>query len=88
MNAKRLAELLAKIPGVRVNVAETETNMVLFRLPETKDSTETILRKCKEAGVVFNAVGDRAFRLVTHLDVTSRDIDEAGKIFSRILVNA
>ena len=88
VNAKRLAELLAKIPGVRVNVAETETNMVLFRLPETKDSTETILRKCKEAGVVFNAVGDRAFRLVTHLDVTSRDIDEAGKIFSRILVNA
>jgi len=87
-NAKRLAQSLATIPGVMVDVEATETNMVLYKVPQAKDSTDVILRKCKEAGLLFNAVGDRAFRLVTHLDVTSGDVAEAGKIFSRVLADA
>ena len=87
-HAKRLAQLLANIPGVVVDVEATETNMVLFKVPGAKDSTDSILRTCKEAGILFNALGDRSFRLVTHLDVTSADIEEAGKIFSDVLAGA
>jgi len=87
-HAKRLAELLTNIPGVVVNVEATETNMVMFQVPEAMDSTDTILRKGKEGGVLFNAVGDRAFRLVTHLDVNKADIEAAGKIFSGVLARS
>lgn len=83
-NAKRLAELLATIPGVEVNVDATETNIVLFKVPTVKASTEALLRTCRERGVLMNAVGDRAFRLVTHLDISSHDVEEAGSIFRRI----
>lgn len=83
-NAKRLAQLLAAIPGVMVDVDATETNIVLFKVPQAKASTPTILHTCRERGVLMNAVGDRAFRLVTHLDVSAHDIEEAGKIFSDV----
>lgn len=87
-NAKRLAQLLSTIPGVVVDVEATVTNIVLFKIPGAKSATDVLLRRCREAGVLFNAVGDKAFRLVTHLDVTTADIEEAGKKFSEVFATA
>ncbi|MDR4494977.1 MAG: low-specificity L-threonine aldolase [Nitrospirales bacterium] len=87
-NAKRLAQLLSAIPGVAVDVDATVTNIVLFKIPGAKNTTDILLRRCREAGVLFNAVGDRAFRLVTHLDVTAADVEEAGKKFSAVFAAA
>jgi hypothetical protein len=33
-------------------------------------------------------VGDRAFRVVTHLDVSREDLEAAGKIFARVFTNS
>ncbi|MGD9851866.1 MAG: low-specificity L-threonine aldolase [Nitrospirales bacterium] len=87
-NARRLAQLLSTIPGVVVDVEATVTNIVLFKIPGAKSATDVLLQRCREAGVLFNAVGDRAFRLVTHLDVTAADIEEAGKKFSEVFATA
>ncbi|PJA77706.1 MAG: low-specificity L-threonine aldolase [Nitrospirae bacterium CG_4_9_14_3_um_filter_51_5] len=83
-NAHYLATLLGDIPGVVVDVKAVETNMVMFQIPRSSKMTEMLLADCREAGVLLNAVGDRAFRVVTHLDVNHEDMDVAGRIFSRV----
>ncbi len=83
-NARHLAVLLQGIVGVEVDVKSVETNMVMFQVPLFPQATEHILGQCREAGVLLNAVGDRSFRVVTHLDVNHEDMEIAGKVFARV----
>lgn len=83
-NAHYLATLLQDIPGVVVDVKAVETNMVMFQVPRSSQSTERLLADCRKAGILLNAVGDRAFRVVTHLDVDREDMEVAGRIFRRV----
>ncbi len=84
-NARLLATLLQKIPGVTLDMNSVETNIVLFQVPHSTRSSEEILKACREAGLLLNAVGDRAFRLVTHLDVTREDVEKAGTLLGEVL---
>ena len=83
-HAKGLAELLAAIPSVSVNPKEVETNIIVFKVRESRRSTDELLAECRHAGVLLNAVGDHAFRVVTHLDVSAQDIEEAARIFNKV----
>lgn len=83
-NAHYLATLLQDIPGVVVDVKAVETNLVMFQVPRSSKTTDVLLADCREAGVLLNAMGDLAFRVVTHLDVNHEDMVAAGRIFSRI----
>ncbi|HBP88667.1 MAG TPA: low specificity L-threonine aldolase, partial [Nitrospiraceae bacterium] len=83
-NAHFLATLLQDIPGVVVDVKAVETNMVMFQLPRSSKTTDKLLADCREAGVLLNAVGDRVFRVVTHLDVNHEDMVAAGRIFGQV----
>jgi threonine aldolase len=83
-----LAQWLQAIPGVAVDVESVETNMVMFQVTQSSKSTEQLLGDCRESGVLLNAVGDRSFRAVTHLDVNREDMEAAGIIFSRLFANS
>jgi threonine aldolase len=85
-HAKRLAELLQKIPAVSVNVDLVETNIVVFSVAGDEPPAG-IVAKLKQAGVLINSVGGRSFRAVTHLDVSTDDIDRAGEVFRTVLAN-
>ena len=87
VHAKRLADLLAAIPSISVNPKEVETNIIVFKVREPRRSTDELLADFLRAGVLLNAVGDRAFRLVTHLDVSAQDIEEASRIINKVLAN-
>lgn len=84
VNAHYLATLLEDIPSVVVDVKTVETNMVMFQVPHSSKTTDTLLADCREAGVLLNAMGDRAFRVVTHLDVNHEDMVAAGRIFRQV----
>jgi len=87
VNAKHLAQLLLAIPGLAVDVESVETNMVMFQVPQSSKSTEQLLEDCREAGVLLNSVGERAFRVVTHLDVNREDMEAAGQVFARVFAS-
>ncbi len=83
-NAQYLAQLLKAIPAVVVDLNSVETNIVMFQVPQSNQSTDQLLESCRKAGVLLNAVGDKFFRVVTHLDVNREDMDTAGQVFARI----
>lgn len=71
-NAKRLAGGLAEIPGVKVDLAGVQTNMVFFDLEPGLAVTATELcRKLDAQGIKMLPSGPRRVRAVCHLDVTS-----------------
>jgi threonine aldolase len=71
-NARRLAEGLAGLPGVELDPASVQTNIVIFGVP---DAAELLARVSDR--VELTAVSERSIRAVTHMDVGERDIDIA-----------
>ena len=71
-NARRLAAGLAELPGVAMDPATVETNIVIF---EVADAPSLVARLADE--VDLWAVDARRVRAVTHLDVGASDIDRA-----------
>ncbi|MFZ1083555.1 MAG: GntG family PLP-dependent aldolase [Terracidiphilus sp.] len=67
-NARLLAEALAALERVEIDLKTVETNIVIFRLTGGLKAAELSAR-LKARGVLANAVGPDAMRLVTHLDV-------------------
>ena len=70
-NAQRLAQGLAGLPGVTVQTPQT--NIVFVDLAPEKSSG--VVERLRAAGVL--CTGLYRLRLVTHLDVSSNDIDTA-----------
>jgi threonine aldolase len=75
-NARRLAQGLAGIKGIRLAQDDIPTNIVMFDLsPEL--SVVEFFEGLEKAGVKVGLRDGRPFRAVTHRMVSSSDIDEA-----------
>ena len=73
-NARRLAEGLATLPGVAIEPASVETNLVFFELTGRLDAP-TLVERMLARGVRMGAMGPRTIRAVTHLDVSAAHIE-------------
>jgi threonine aldolase len=74
--ARRLAEGLAELPGIKLDPAEVETNIVFFDVAGALDAP-TAVERLLGHGVRMGALGARTVRAVTHLDVSAAGIDRA-----------
>lgn len=70
-NAKRLADGLRAIDGIRI--LSNDTNMLFLELPSQELGVQ-LARNLAEQGVTV--IGGKTMRLVTHLDVTAADVDK------------
>jgi threonine aldolase len=75
-NARRLAEGLAKLPGVALDPATVETNIVIFDVGGRLDAP-ALVQDLLARGVRMGAMGPRSVRAVTHLDVSAAHIERA-----------
>ncbi len=80
-NARRLAEGIADLAGLRVDVQHVDTNIVIIHLTDEGVSSLDVVAGLKERGVSVVPFGKRTMRAVTHLDVTATDIDRAIAVF-------
>jgi len=79
-NARRLAELLARVPGLVLDAGEVETNMVFFDLgPDVPVSAAQLCDRLMAAGVLALPTGPRRVRTVLHLDVSASMVEEAAR---------
>ena len=77
-NAKRLAQGLAGLDGIAIDVDAVETNLVYFTLaPAAGIDAKTLCERVLARGVRIGAMGPALVRAGTHLDVSSGDIDRA-----------
>jgi threonine aldolase len=84
-NARRLAEGLAAIPGIALDLARVQTNIVYFDVVKEGWTAAKLVAACKAEGVGMGAFGPRTIRVVTHLDVNRAAIDTAIGVVARML---
>ena len=81
-NARLLAEKIAQLPGVTVELDRVETNMVYADLSV---DAPPLVSRLRAAGLLVNAIGPRSLRFVTHLDVSRDDMERAASILAGAL---
>jgi threonine aldolase len=72
-NARVLAEGLASLPGIAIDLAAVQTNIVIFTVNRSDLDAPGLAVKLGEQGVKCFAVSPERIRMVTH-----KDVDRAG----------
>ena len=84
-NARLLAVSLAELPGIRVDPAAIETNIVFFDVGGTGRGAGALCEALTARGVQMGAFGDTLIRAVTHLDVTREHVMRAVDAMREVL---
>jgi threonine aldolase len=84
-NARLLAERLAGLRGVRLDLATVQSNIVILRMEEGAPDAATIVARAEEAGVGVSAFGERTVRAVTHLDVSREQCRRAADLLAAVI---
>jgi threonine aldolase len=83
-NARTLAEALSASPGIALDPARVETNILVF---DVADSA-SFIAACGDRGVLLNAFGPRRVRAVTHMDVDAAACRAAAAIMLEVAGSA
>lgn len=83
--ARRLAEGLAAIPGLAVDLDTVQTNIVIVRPPADLDHA-AIIAELARRGVRISDYGTRGLRFVTHYQIDDAAIDVALAAVADVLV--
>jgi threonine aldolase len=84
--AKKIAVALHAVDSSLVDPAKVETNIVGLELSKVGITAADLATRCKDAGLWISALGPHYARLVTHLDFTDVQCDQAIEILKRALV--
>jgi threonine aldolase len=76
-NARAFAEALAGVPGLRVDLARVQTNLVMVDV--TRSTVPQLIAAANQAGVLIGGNGPAQIRAVCHLDVSRDDVVRAAR---------
>jgi len=82
--AKTLAKGISGLPGIKIDPATVETDIIIFGFEHPTITVPAMLEKMKEKGILALAVSG-GIRMVTHKDVGDEDVDRAVRAFREIL---
>jgi len=85
-HAKLLATGLAAIPGITLNPAKVQTNIVIFNLKTPGWSSSRFLETLAKRNVLAVPVDNERVRMVTHLDVDRNDVEKAAAAVQEVLL--
>jgi threonine aldolase len=83
-NARLIAERLARLPQVELDLETVRTNIVIFRLRGNGDAS-ALVSNLGQRGVLCGTSGQNGIRFVTHLDVNRAACEEAARITEEVL---
>lgn len=83
-NARVLADALVEVPGVELDPAAVETNIVIFGCEDAYG----LAGRLHEAGVEVSPLGAERLRMVTHLDVDRAGCERAVEALRKALGSA
>jgi threonine aldolase len=84
-NAQILAEAIADTPGLHLEPAEVDTNLVWFRIDKSLGNAKDITARLKQNGVLVHAAGPQKIRACTHLDVSKAQAERAAETLRKVV---
>jgi threonine aldolase len=84
-NARLLAERLAGLRGVSLDLKTVQSNIVIFQMEEGAPDAATIVARAQEMGVLVSAFGPRTVRAVTHLNVGREQCRQAADLLAHVI---
>ncbi len=81
-NARAIAEALAGVPGIVLDLGTVQTNIVVFHLGEGAPDAATVVARARAQGVLLAAFAPRTIRVATHLDVDRRQCVQAAAVIA------
>lgn len=84
-NARRLAEGIADLPGVVLDPAAVQSNIVIFALNRPDMAPQQVVAGLRDQGVWLLAMGGQRLRAVTNYHVTAQDVERAIAAFAAVL---
>jgi threonine aldolase len=75
-NAKRLAEGIAKIDGINIDLGHVQTNIVCFDISGLGIADDLFLSKLKKAGILTLMLAKNIVRMVTHRGIEKNHIEK------------
>jgi len=75
-NARRLAEGIAKIDGIQIDLSCVQTNMVCFDISGLSIADDLFLSKLKEKGILALTLAENRVRLVTHRGIEKENVEK------------
>lgn len=79
-NAQQLAQGISQIPGLAIDLARVQTNILYFDLVNDGIRPEELVERMAEQGIKFLQTGPSRFRIVTHYGIRSEHIEATLKI--------
>jgi threonine aldolase len=83
-NARRLAEAIAGLPGLRLDPETVETNIVIFEVDARLGSAPDLVEHLGRHDVWVLATASNKIRAVTHLDVSREQVERAVEVFREV----
>lgn len=84
-NARLLAERLAGLAAVELDLATVQTNIVIFHLRPGAPDAAAIVARAREARVLVSPFAARTVRAVTHLDVGPDECGRAAELLAAVI---
>ena len=85
VNARRLAEGLADIPGIALDPSRVQTNIVFFNLEEGAPDATEFCGRIAERGVKMGPTGGHRIRAVTHYGIEAEHIEQALAVVAQVM---
>jgi threonine aldolase len=76
-NARRLAEGIAKITGIQIDLSLVQTNMVCFDISGFGIADVSFISKLKEKGVLALTLTENKVRMVAHRGIEKEHVEKA-----------
>ncbi len=83
-NAQRLAAGIRQIERLRLSPETIDTNLLIFRVEPSWMTAAEFAERLAQHGLLMVAIGPATIRAVTHLDVSTADVDRAIEILKRV----
>jgi len=84
--AKSLADGLRLVPGLKLDPKIPATNMVFLSLrADVQCTTDELIEKLRERGVLIGTTGERQYRLVTHYWIEDKGVEKTIAAFRSVL---
>jgi threonine aldolase len=84
-NARRLAEGIAKIEGIKIDLNRVQTNIVCFDVSGLGLSAEVFVSKLEENGILALPLSENQVRMVTHRGIEKENVSKSIAVIENMI---